>query len=129
VITRLYIQPLQQHIRILPALGVTDFIEACLAGDLGWFGGASHQLVCARDRLALSAFGASQVSSKIPPLTEPCQLPVSQVRWLIEMDSLEGFWGRADSSDRAMPTNSTAAIAVSRRCFISLISRQILMLH
>ena len=66
------------------------------------------------------ALGGSQVFSMIPPFIGPCQLPVSHSCWLIEMISVGGVFGPADSFASPMPTNSTATIVVVSICFISL---------
>ena len=65
----------------------------------------------------VSAFGGSQVSSRSPPFTDPCQLPVSQANLLIELSGAFAFGGPG-SCFVVHPTTSTAAIVVSRRYFI-----------
>ena len=65
----------------------------------------------------VSAFGGSQVSSRSPPFTGPCQLPVSQASLLIELSGALAVGG-SGGCVVVHPTRSTAAIVVSSRCFI-----------
>jgi hypothetical protein len=67
----------------------------------------------------VSAFGGSQVSSRSPPFTAPCQLPVSQASlsiWISGAFAVEGFGCCAV----AQTTSTAAAIVVISSCFISL---------
>jgi len=49
---------------------------------------ACPALVNRTSAVIVLAFGMSQVSSSIPPAVEPCQFPVSQSSWSIEMGLL-----------------------------------------